>query len=62
MDIIATVKEEILRLAKKEAKAQVGKAQKAALQYRKQVAELRRLLSQREKEIRLLKKRTGNPD
>lgn len=54
--IIKSVRAEILRLAEKEAKAQVAKAHKAASQYRKQVAELKRLLAQREKEIKQLKR------
>jgi DNA-binding transcriptional regulator YiaG len=55
-DIIHSVKDEILRLANKEAEVQVNRARKAVLQYRKQVAELKRVLRQREKEIKHLKK------
>jgi DNA-binding transcriptional regulator YiaG len=57
-NVVNLLKDEILRLARKEAKAHVGKAQKAVVQYRKQVAELKRQLKQREREIRLLEKRT----
>ena len=48
-DIINSVKEEILRLADKQAAAQISKAQQVASQYRKQVAELRRLVKQRKR-------------
>jgi DNA-binding transcriptional regulator YiaG len=56
VDIINTVKEEILRLAEKQAAAQVGKARKAVFQYRKQVAELKRIVRQQEREIKYLKR------
>ena len=55
-DIIHSVKEEILRLADKQAAAQVGKARKAAIKYRSEAAALKRLLQRREKEIKRLKK------
>ena len=55
-DIINTVKEEILRLAGKQAAAQVGKAQQVAAQYRSEAIELRRLVKRQEKEIKYLKK------
>jgi len=58
-NIAAVLKEEIRRLAKKEVKAQVGKTQKAAAQYRRDIAMLKRLLGQQEREIKLLKKRQG---
>jgi DNA-binding transcriptional regulator YiaG len=63
-NIAAVLKEEICRLAKKEVKAHVGKTQKAAAQYRRDIAKLRRSLSQQEREIRLLKKRAqeGQPE
>jgi DNA-binding transcriptional regulator YiaG len=57
-NVAGVLREEICRLAKKEIRAQVGKTQKAAAQYRRDIAQLKRLLSQHEKEIRLLKKRT----
>jgi DNA-binding transcriptional regulator YiaG len=56
-NIAGVLKQEICRLAKKEIKAQVGKTQKAAAQYRRDIAQLKRALSQQEKEIKLLKKR-----
>ncbi len=57
-NIAGVLKEEICRLAKKEIKVQVRKTQKAAAQYRRDIAKLKRLLSQQEKEIRLLKRHT----
>ena len=57
-NIAAVLKEEIRRLAKKEIKAQVGKTQKAAAQYRRDIAMLKRLLGQQDKAIKLLKKQT----
>ena len=57
-DIINSVKEEILRLADKQAAAQIGKAQQVAAQYRSEAIELRRLLKQQEREIKYLKKQT----
>ena len=58
-NIAAVLKEEICRLAKKEVKAQVGKTQKSSAQYRRDIANLKRLLSQQEREIKLLKKQQG---
>jgi DNA-binding transcriptional regulator YiaG len=57
-NVAGVLREEICRLAKKEIRAQVGKTQKAAAQYRRDIAKLKRLLSRQEKDIRLLKKRT----
>jgi DNA-binding transcriptional regulator YiaG len=57
-NVAGVLREEICRLAKKEIKAQVGKTQKAAAQYRRDIAKLKRLLSRQEKDIRLLKKRS----
>ena len=60
-NIASVLKEEICRLAKKEVKAQVGKTQKAAAQYRRDIATLKRQMSQQEREIKLLKKQQGQP-
>jgi DNA-binding transcriptional regulator YiaG len=62
-NIAGVLKEEICRLAKKEAKAQIGKTQRATAQYRRDIANLKRVLGQQEREIRLLKKRAqdGQP-
>ena len=60
-NIAAVLKEEIRRLARREIKAQVGKTQKAAAQYRRDIATLKRALGQQEKEIMLLKKQTQQP-
>jgi DNA-binding transcriptional regulator YiaG len=56
-NITVVLKQEICRLAKKEAKAAVGKTQKASAQYRRDIANLKRQLGQQEREIKLLKKR-----
>ena len=56
-NIAGVFRQEICRLAKKEVKAQVGKTQKASAQYRRDIANLKRVLGQQEKEIKLLKKR-----
>ena len=55
-NIAAVLKEEICRLARREIKAQVGKTQKAAVQYRKDIAKLKRQLSGQEKELKRLKR------
>jgi DNA-binding transcriptional regulator YiaG len=60
-NVVNALKQEILRLAASEAKGQIAKARKAATEYRMEVAELKRLLRQREREIRLLKKRADQP-
>jgi DNA-binding transcriptional regulator YiaG len=57
-NVAGVLREEICRLAKREVRSQLGKTQKAAAQYRRDIARLKRQLSQQEKEIRLLKKRT----
>ena len=56
MSIISTLKAEIDRLAAKQAKVQIGTAQKAVAKCRREVAQLRQLLHQREREIRALRK------
>jgi DNA-binding transcriptional regulator YiaG len=60
-NIAAVLKEEIRRLAKKEIKAQVGSTKQAVAKYRSDIANLKRVLSQQEKEIKLLKKKQGQP-
>ena len=61
-NIAGVFKEEIRRLAKKEVKAQVGKTQRAAVQYRRDIAKLKRLLGQQEREIKYIKKRVQQQD
>jgi DNA-binding transcriptional regulator YiaG len=63
-NIAGVLKEEIRRLAKKEIKVQVGKTQKAAAQYRRDIAMLTRQLGQQDREIKLLKKQgqQGQPE
>ncbi len=56
-NIAGVLKEEIRRLAKKEIKAQVGTTQRAAVQYRRDIAKLKRLVGQQEKEIKHIRKR-----
>jgi DNA-binding transcriptional regulator YiaG len=53
-NIAAVLREEIRRLARREVKAQVGKTQKAALQSRKDIAKLKRLLGEQYKELKRL--------
>jgi DNA-binding transcriptional regulator YiaG len=60
-NIAAVLKDEIRRLAKKEIKAQVGSTKKAAAQYRRDIARLKRMLGQQEKQIKLLQKQQGQP-
>ena len=55
-NIVNTLKAEIRRLAAKEAKMLVAKVRQATTEYRRQNAQLRRLLRQKEREIRLLRK------
>ena len=59
-NIAGVLKEEIRRLAKREIKAQVGTTQKAATQYRRDIAKLKRLLGQQEREIKHIKKSNSN--
>jgi DNA-binding transcriptional regulator YiaG len=61
-NVVSVLKEEILRLAKREAKADVAKAQQAASQYRREIAELKRLLARRDREIRQLKRAGHQPE
>jgi DNA-binding transcriptional regulator YiaG len=60
-NVIGVLKAEIDRLAAKQAKAQVAKVQKTAAEYRREVAELKRLLRQREHELARLKKNQQTP-
>jgi DNA-binding transcriptional regulator YiaG len=58
-NIAAVLKEEIRRLAKKEVKAQVGATKQAVAKYRSDIAKLKRVLSQQEREIKLLQRQQG---
>ena len=60
-NIASVLKEEIRRLAKKEIKAQVGTTKQAVAKCRSDIAKLKRSLSQQERQIRLLKKKQGQP-
>jgi hypothetical protein len=53
-NIASVLKDEIRRLAKKEIKAQVGPTQKAAAQYRRDIAKLKRMLGQQEKQFKMV--------
>jgi DNA-binding transcriptional regulator YiaG len=55
-NIIDTLKNEVLRLAQKEAESHISKARKVVTKYRHEVAQLKQLLRQRERELRHLKK------
>jgi DNA-binding transcriptional regulator YiaG len=56
-NIAAVIKAEIARLSKKEAKSATTQLKKASVQYRADIAKLKRLLNEQEKEIKLLKQR-----
>lgn len=56
-NIAGVLKEEIRRLAKREIKVQVGTTRRATIQYRRDIAKLKRLVGQQEKEIKHIKKR-----
>jgi DNA-binding transcriptional regulator YiaG len=60
-NIAAVLKDEIRRLAKKEVKTQVGTTKTAVVQYRRDIAMLKRLLCQQEREIKRLKQQHGQP-
>ena len=57
-NIASVLKDEIRRLAKKEIKAQVGSTKQAVVKYRSEIANLKRLMSQQDRQISLLKKQT----
>jgi DNA-binding transcriptional regulator YiaG len=59
-NIAAVLKAEICRLAKKEAKTAAAQLKKASVQYRSDIAKLRRLLGQQAKAIANLKKHVQN--
>jgi DNA-binding transcriptional regulator YiaG len=54
-NIAAVLKDEIRRLAKKEVKAEIGTTKNAVVQYRKDIAKLKRLVQAQQKEISFLK-------
>jgi DNA-binding transcriptional regulator YiaG len=61
-NIAAVLKDEIRRLAKKEIKSQVGATKQAVATYRSEIAKLKRVLAQQERDIRLLKKQSQPQD
>ena len=60
-NIASVLKDEICRLARKEAKAQVDTAKQAVAKYRGEVAQLKGALGRQEKEIKALKKQMQQP-
>jgi DNA-binding transcriptional regulator YiaG len=62
-NVVTVLKAEISRLAKKEAKVATSKLKRASVQYRSDIAKLRKQIGQQAKAIALLKKRTqeGQP-
>ena len=60
-NIAAVLKAEISRLAKKEAKAASSKLQRASVQYRSDIAKLKRLIGQQAKEIAALRNQQAQP-
>jgi DNA-binding transcriptional regulator YiaG len=58
-NVAAVLKEEIRRLAKREIKAETGKTKRAVVQYRRDIANLKRMLDQQAKKIAALQKRAG---
>jgi DNA-binding transcriptional regulator YiaG len=61
-NIAAVLKSEIARLAKKEAKAATGQLRRASVQYRSDIAKLKRLIGQQSREIvGLRKQQQGQP-
>ena len=55
-DMAGVIKEEIVRLSKKAAKAATTQLKRASVQYRSDIAKLKKLLGQQEKKIKLLSK------
>jgi DNA-binding transcriptional regulator YiaG len=64
-NIAVVLKDEIRRLAKKEVRAEVGSTKRAVVQYRRDIARLKREMQDQQKEIGFLKaqerKRLGQP-
>ena len=64
-NIVAVLKDEIRRLAKREIKAATGSTKQAVAQYRRDIAKLKRLVQAQQKEVAFLKaqerKRLGQP-
>jgi len=64
-NLVATLKEEIQRLARKEIKAQTSSTKQAVAQYRREIAKLKRQVREQEKKIAFLeaqeRKRLGQP-
>ena len=53
-NLVATLKEEIQRLARKEIKAQTGSTKQAVAQHRREIAKLKRQVQEQQKKIAFL--------
>ena len=60
-NIVDLVKTQILRLARKEAKAEIGKARKVTAKYRREVAQLKKSLRRKERELAHFRKQQQVP-
>jgi DNA-binding transcriptional regulator YiaG len=58
-NLASILKEEIRRLAKREVKAETNKTKRAIVQYRRDIAQLKRLLTEHSKKIAVLEKLSG---
>jgi DNA-binding transcriptional regulator YiaG len=58
-NIAKVLKEEIRRLAKREIKVETNKLKRAGTQYRRDIAQLKRLLAEQAKKIAVLQNRLG---
>jgi DNA-binding transcriptional regulator YiaG len=54
-NIAAVLKSEICRLARREVRSEVGKTRKAAAQYRRDIAKLKRLVGEQEKQLKRMR-------
>jgi hypothetical protein len=57
-NIGSVLKEEIVRLSRKESRSQVDSTKKATFQHRRDIAELRRQVAQLERQVALLSRKT----
>ncbi len=58
-NFVKAMKDEIRRLAKREIKVEIGSTKRAVIQYRRDIAKLKRLLGEQAKKIALLQKRAA---
>ena len=57
-NIGSVLKEEIVRLSRKEARSQIDPSKKAAIRHRREIAELKRQVAQLERQVALLLRKT----